>query len=443
MNPLAAIAADPLPLEWQRAARRLVAAGAAAIALALAGLLGWAWLAPLSGALVAAGVVKVDTNRKTVQHRDGGIVRDILVREGERVAAGQPLVVLDDARIDASFELTRSQIDAQRVRQSRLAAERAGAPAWTPPDELRRRAAAEPRLAEALARESALFQSRRAALDAQLRLVRQQLAEVGVEIGAREREHGSVLAALASMQDEVKLNRELYEQRYVNKTRVMGLERAAAEYGIKMDENRAELSQARQRGAELELRLATLRETAVQDAALELRDTAAKLVDLEEQLRAASDASARKVVVAPVAGRVLELRVSTPGGSIGPREPILDIVPDDGPLLVEARVGVDAIAELHAGLPGEVRLTAYRQRTTPLVEGRVVYVSPDALADRQSGAAYYLMHVELDRASLARAGAVLQPGMAAEVFVRTHERSAIEFLLEPLANAARRSLRER
>jgi HlyD family type I secretion membrane fusion protein len=389
-------------------------------------------------------VVKVDTNRKTVQHRDGGIVRDILVREGEHVAVGQPLVVLDDARIDASFELARSQIDALRVREKRLAAEREGAAQWSPPEDLRARLDAEPRLAEAFARDSALFAARRSALEAQLRLVRQQLGEVGVEIAAREREHASVRVALTSMQDEVKLNQELFEQRYVNKTRVMGLERNAAEYRIKMDDNRAELSQARQRGAELELRAASLRETAMQDAALELRDTAAKLVDLEEQLRAARDASQRKVVVAPVAGRVLELRVSTPGGSIGPREPILDVVPDDSPLLVEARVGVDAIAELHTGLASDVRLTAYRQRTTPLIEGKVVYVSPDALADRQTGAAYYLMHVELDRASLERAGpVVLQPGMAAEVFVRTHERSAIEFLLEPLVNAARRSTRER
>jgi HlyD family type I secretion membrane fusion protein len=200
---------------------------------------------------------------------------------------------------------------------------------------------------------------------------------------------------------------------------------------------------ARQRIAELQLRSVSLHETFVQDATSELRDVTARIVELEEQARAAGDARQRQVVRAPVAGRVLDLRVTTAGGSIGPRDPILDIVPDDDPLLIEARVAVDAIAELRAGASTDVRLTAYRQRTTPLITGRVTYVSPDALADRQTGAAYYLMHVELDRASLEKAGPIaIQPGMGAEVFVRTHDRTPIEFLLEPLLNAARRTLRE-
>jgi HlyD family type I secretion membrane fusion protein len=248
---------------------------------------------------------------------------------------------------------------------------------------------------------------------------------------------------MASMREELALNQTLLAQQFVNRTRVMQLERNAAEYQSRLDANRAELAQARQRAAELELRASSVRESFMQDAAAELRDTGAKRIELEEQLKSARDAAERKLVIAPVAGRVLDLRVATAGGAIGPRDPILDIVPDDAPLLIEARVGVDAIAELHAGASTDVRLTAYRQRTTPLISGKVVYVSPDALIDRQTGAAFYLMHVELDRASLAKSGSVaVQPGMGAEIFVHTHDRTAIEFLLEPLVNAARRSLRE-
>jgi len=233
------------------------------------------------------------------------------------------------------------------------------------------------------------------------------------------------------------------EQRFVNRTRVMQLKRNVAEYQSRIDANEAELAHARQRGSDLEQRLASLRETFAQNAAAEQRDASAKIVELEEQWRTARDLSQRMVVTAPVAGRVIDLRVTTRGGSIGPRDPILDIVPEDNPLHVEARVGVDAIAALHAGAHADVRLTAYRQRTTPLIGGTVAYVSPDALADRQTGAAYYLIQVRLDRASLAHAGAVaIQPGMGAEVFVRTDDRTAIEFLLEPLWNAGRRSLRE-
>jgi epimerase transport system membrane fusion protein len=438
----ASAANDPLLLAWCREGRRLIRAGVVAIACAAAALSAWCLFAPLGGALVANGLVKIDTNRKTVQHRDGGIVRDILVRDGDRVVAGQPLLILEDARVDAAFDLSQGQLDAGRIRQSRLTAESKGAVRWDTPAELRARLG-EPRVADAAAREASLFAARRAALDAQIRLVREQRVALDVEVAARARELDSLGKAMRSMRDELQLNQSLLDQQFVNRTRVMQIERNVAEYQSRMDHNQAELAVGTQRIADLELRSVAMHETFVQDATSELRDVTARIVELEEQTRSARDVSQRKVVRAPVAGRVLDMRVTTAGGSIGPRDPILDIVPDDSPLLVEARITVDAIAELHVGALTDVRLTAYRQRTTPLIEGKVTYVSPDAMADRQSGAAYYLMQVRLDRASLARAGAVeLQPGMGAEVFVHTHDRTASEFLVEPLLNAARRSLRE-
>lgn len=427
---------------WTAAARGVGRAGIAAIVLAVAGMIAWSVLAPLGGAIVALGLVKVDTNRKTVQHRDGGIVREILVREGDRVTAGQALVVLDDARIDAALEQTSSQLDAFRIRQSRLAAERALAASWRAPEAYRARAA-EPRLAEIVAREAALFTTRRSALDSQLRQLSGQIDEVAQEVAAREREGASVRLALEQMQEEVKVNEALLEQQFVNKTRVMALKRAAAEYQIKQGENAAELSRARRGATDLALRANTLRDAYVQEATTELRDVNGKLNDLEEQLRSARDASSRKTIVAPVSGRVVDLRLTTAGGTLGPRDPVLDIVPDNSPLLVDARVGVDAIGELRVGLPTDVRLTTYRQRDTPLITGKVVYVSADSLTDKQTGAPYFALHVELDRAALQQAGdlAVL-PGMGAEVFVRTSDRTAFDYLVEPLANAMRRAFRE-
>ena len=294
-----------------------------------------------------------------------------------------------------------------------------------------------------MAREAALFSTRRYALESQLRQLRGQVDEVAKEIAAREREGASVRLALEQMQEEVTVNEALLEQQFVNRTRVLGLKRAAAEYQIKEGENAAELSRARRGATDLELRASMLRDAYVQEATTELRDVNGKLIDLEEQLRTASDASARKLITAPVAGRVVDLRVSTAGGTIGPRDPVLDIVPDNSPLLIDARVGVDAIGDLHVGLPTDVRLTTYRQRETPLITGKVTYVSADSLTDRQTGAPYFAMHVELDRESLEQAGqlAVL-PGMGAEVFVRTRERSALDYLAEPLVNAIRRSFRE-
>lgn len=442
MNSVTTVSPADLGAQWTGAARSAGRWGVIAIVVALAAMLAWSVWAPLGGAIVAMGLVKVDTNRKTVQHRDGGIVREILVREGDRVQAGQPLVVLDDTRIDAALDQTSSQLDAWRLRQSRLDAERTMAPAWKVPETWRKRMA-EPRVADIVAREQALFSTRRGALDSQLRQLRDQIEEVQREIAGREQEGASIRTALAQMQEEVRVNEALAEQQFVNKTRVLGLQRALAEYQMKQGENAAELSRARRSATDLELRISTLRDNYAQEATTELRDVNGKLIDLEEQLRSARDASTRKLITAPVAGRVVDLKLTTAGGTLGPRDPVLDIVPDDSPLIVDARVGVDAIADLRVGLPTDVRLTTYRQRNTPLITGKVVYVSADALADRQNGAPFYAVHVELDRASLEHAGNLaVQPGMGAEIFVRTRDRSAFDYLAEPLVNAMRRSMRE-
>lgn len=438
------VPAAPVDLSsrWARSASRLVVAGSAAIGLAVLAMAAWMMFAPLSGSIVSVGIVKVDTNRKTVQHRDGGIVRDILVREGDRVTAGQPLIVLDDTRVDASLDLTSSQLDAHRIRAARLNAERDLAAAWKLPDALRPRAK-DPRVAELLAREQALFASRRGALDSQTRLVRDQIAEVSREVASRERGAESVRQAIASMQEEVRVNEQLMDQQFVNKTRVMGLKRAVSEYEIKLNDNDAELSKARQRISDLQIRLASLRDGYVQEASTELRDLNGKMIEAEEQLRSARDMSQRKVIAAPVAGRVVDLRVTTAGGTVGPRDPLLDIVPDGSPLLVEAKVPVDAIGELHVGLPTDVRLTTYKQRSSKLIDGKIVYVSADSLVDRQTGAPYYVVHVELSPESLAASGhPTVQPGMGAEIYVRTRERTPLDYLLEPLLNASRRSFRE-
>lgn len=445
-SPSVAVATPPagtdLGSTWTANASAAVRWGVIATVLAVGGFFAWTSFAPLAGSVVAMGLVKVDTNRKTVQHRDGGTVQRILVREGEAVRAGQLLIELADTRVDATLDQARAQFDAMRLRQSRLTAERDFAPAWRVPEAWRQRLG-EPRVAEVIAREQGLFATRRSALDAQMRQMRGQVEEVAREIAAREREAESVRIALQHMREEVQVNEALMEQQFVNKTRVLGLRRAAAEYEMKAGENAAELSRAKRSAADLELRISALRDGYAQEASTELRDVSNKIVELEEQLRTASDASSRQQIVAPVAGRVVDLRVTTPGGAIGPRDPIMDIVPDDAPRMVEARVAVDAVGDLRNGLHADVRLTPYRQRDTPLIDGKLVYVSADSLTDRQSGAPYFVIHVELDRASLEKAGnPVVSPGMGAEVFVRTRERSALDYLLEPLVNATRRSFRD-
>lgn len=442
-SPGTAATGPDLTYDWQRMARSVIWLGLGAALLAIGAMLAWLVLAPLSGSVVAMGMVKVDTNRKTVQHRDGGIISAINVHEGERVAAGQVLVELDDSRIDATLSQASNQLDAMRIRKSRLLAERDLRATWTAPGEFRDRDA-DKRLAEIIGRESSIFTTRRNALDSQLRQLGAQAEQASREVAARQRESASIQIALKYMQEEVAVNESLVKENFVNKTRVMGLQRQVAEYEIKQGENAAELASARRSSADLSLRIDALRDTYLQEASTELRDVSSKIVDLEEQLGAIRDTSERKQITAPVAGRVVDLRVTTVGGTLGPRDPVLDIVPDDAPLLVEARVPIDAVAELRIGQPADVRLTAYPQRETPLIDARIVYISADALTDRHTGAPYFAVHAELDRNSLTQAGdLVVSPGMGAELFVRTRERTTLDFLLEPLVDAMRLSLRER
>ncbi len=428
--------------QLQGALRALGVTGAAVILIGFVGTAAWATLAPLSGSIVATGIVKVDSNRKTVQHRDGGIVSEILVHEGQEVAQGQPLILLDDARIDSSFDLLRSQLDAELIRRMRLSAERDYAAEWSPPPEVGTRQS-DARVAEMLRRERGIFAARRQALESQTSLTRREIEQVDAEVDARQHQDASASAAIKLMDEEVAANEALLSGNFINRTKVMTLQRAAAEYRMRQSDNLAELAKARQRKSQLELKIVSVRETYATESNSELRDTASKLVDIEERLRAARDAAERKIITAPVAGRVVDLHVTTPGSPIGPREPVLDIVPRDNLLIVEAHVPLDAISELRQGMRAEVRLTAYKQRTTPLVEGRVTYVSADALSEKQGTAPHFVTYIELSKASLDAAGSLdLHPGMAAEVYIKTSERTALDYFLEPIVVSIRRAFRD-
>jgi HlyD family type I secretion membrane fusion protein len=216
-----------------------------------------------------------------------------------------------------------------------------------------------------------------------------------------------------------------------------------ADYQARQGEHLAEVAKARQKKTDLELRILSLKNNYVQTAADELKDSSNKIADLMERLRPSEDEARRQNIVAPVAGRVVGLQVHTVGAVLAPREPLLDIVPKDSPLLVEAKVGVDSINELHEGMEAEVRLTAYQQRTTPLVKGTVNYVSPDRLVDKEINAPYYTVTIALSAASLKDAGQIrLQPGMGAEVYIQTRARTALDYVLEPVTDSMRRAFRE-
>ena len=442
------MSAAPLPEHAHRALERaldprpLVRLGLGVVLAVAAGAGAWAALAPLSGAVIAPGFVKIDLNRKVVQHQEGGIVREIRVRDGERVRQGQTLVVLDDVRVDATLDTLSTQLVAERAKSARLAAEAAYAAKPAFPADIARRAD-ELKVAETLERERALFQTRRASVESQVALLRRQIREIEGEAAALNDQIAAEARALGLQREELKANEELARQNYVQKTRVLTLQRAVAEYEARHGEHRAELAKARQRASELDLRIVAAQNAYKQQAIDEMKDATAKIFDLEERLRPSRDAAERQQVLAPIAGEVVGLRVFTPGAAVGPREVLMEIVPEEKVLIVEARIRPEDINSVRSGSQAEIRLTAYKQRTTPLVHGEVTYVSGDRMVDEQTKQAYYVVHVNVARAALEQAGNLrMQAGMPAEVFIRTDSRTTFDYLAAPVTSYLRRAARE-
>jgi HlyD family type I secretion membrane fusion protein len=400
---------------------------------------GWAVFAPLSGAVIAPGYVKVDLNRKVVQHQEGGIVRAIRVRDGDKVKEGQELLLLDDVRIDAQLDLLRTQLDGELTKAARLEAERSYATKPKFPKEL----AEQPRLAEIIERENALFRARRDAVETQVAVLRTQIKESAQEAAALNEQITAEEKALQLQKAELEANERLLAQGYVQKTRILTLQRAVAEYEARFGEHKAEQSKARQRTSELELRILTMKNQYAQTASDELKDTTTRIFDLEERIRPSKDAAARQKIVSPIAGEVVGLKVFTAGSVIGPRDVIMEIVPEEKRLIVEARIRPDDINYVRPGSAADIRLTAFKQRTTPLVYGSVIYVSGDRMTDQQTGTAYYTVHVDVTDRALTEAGNLhLTAGMPAEVFIRTDERSALDYLFAPVTAYLRRGMRE-
>jgi HlyD family type I secretion membrane fusion protein len=413
------------------------------VLLPLAAVLGlvalWSATAPLSGAVVAGGQVKVELNRKTVQHQEGGIVRQILVRDGERVRAGQPLVVVGDVRSDAELSLLQDQLRAARIRAARAQAEAALQSRFSAPADL----AGRPEAAEHLAREHALFAARRRTLDEQIGALEQQIHDAHAQAGALEAQIAATETSAKLSAEEVEMNNKLVREGFVNRTRLLGLQREASDYVARVGEYRSELALARQRAGDLQARIAQARNQYQQQAADELKEASAKVRELEERLRPSQDQVERQMVRSPVDGEVMSMRVSAVGEVVGPREPILDVVPEHEKLVVEARIHPQDIDHVHKDAPAEVRLSAFDARTVPLLPARVTFVSPDRVADPDSAESWFVATVEVDAASLKNFPQVhLHAGMPAELFVTTPQRTLFQYLTKPLVLFSNRAMRE-
>ncbi len=407
---------------------------------ALAVLAAWSALAPLAGAVVAPAQLRVEYKRKTVQHQEGGTVREVLVRDGQAVHAGDPLIIIRDLRQDAELSLLQDQWYAASARAARVGAESRFEAHFEAPPVLSSDAAAAP----SIARESVLFATRKQALDQQVALLQVQSQQAQAQALALQAQAEATRASGTLSEEELSINEALVSQGFINRTRMIGLQRVAADYKARAEQVRSELALARQHVAELQSREAQLRLTYQSQANDELKDAAARVRELDQRLRPSRDQADRLTVRAPVDGTVMSLRVAAPGAIVAPREPLLDIVPQHEKLVVDARIEPQDIEHVAVGGLADVRLTSADARNAPLLPARVSFVSADRVSEPASGKSWFEVTVEVDAAALRGHPSAmrLQAGMPAEVFVTTGSRTLLEYLGKPLRMFWFRALRE-
>jgi HlyD family type I secretion membrane fusion protein len=435
-------AAGTVPLP-DHGARGSILAGSVVMAAFFAGLGGWAAVAPLHSAVVAPAIVKVEGNRKAVQHLEGGIVRELRVQEGDRVTAGQVLLVLDDTQARGAVELLSQQHVELRVHQARLLSEQAEAASMQLPDDVRARMQ-EPEVARIAQAQAALFRTRRTVLLGQIAVMEQKIAQAREQITGSEGQLAAQRQQLGSIRGELTGLQVLFKRGYVPRQRMLELERGASALEGQVVQSEVNIVKLRQSVEELGLQMAQLKVDRMAQIAAELRELQVRLIEVEPRLEVAREALKRAVVTAPVSGAVVGLSAFTVGGVIAPGERIMEIVPDHGDLGIEATLNVEDQKDVRPGMQVEVHLIAYKQRTSPVVPGTVVRVSADRLTDQRTGIGYYLAHIKVAPQDLARVpSAQLAPGMPVTAIIPTGARTALDYLLQPLTDTFNRGLREK
>jgi len=394
-------------------------------------------------AVVAPAFVKVDLNRRPVQHLEGGIVRAVLVRDGQRVSAGEPVLILGDVGVEADRNRLDYRVNVERAAVARLEAEQTLAKTLVFPEELLGAAGQDERVKQALMKEKTLFETRRSSLASEVALMRTQRERVEQEIVALRAQIKQAEGALALQQKYFESNQRLVQSGFIAQTRIEQIEGAVMDYAAKLEQQRSELARAAQRLVDTDLKIRSAENQYTQAASDQLKVTAARLGEIEQEQRKSGDAAARQVVTAPASGEVIDLKFTSPGAVVRPGEPIAEIVPSDAKLMIEAQIRPEDISNVHLDQNARIKFTSFKYRNTTMVTGKTTYVSADRLLDRATNLPYYSVMILADVDSIKSAGELkLQAGMPAEVYIEGSQQTALQYLMEPLTSTFRKAGRQ-
>jgi epimerase transport system membrane fusion protein len=431
-------ASEKLPTS-DKGYRRL---GFGILLIALGGFVLWSVTASLAIAVVAPGSVSIESFKRTVQHLEGGIVRELLVEDGDKVQAGDTLLVLSDTQARSQLEIARSQYLINRAMEARLLAEQEGAEMMVIPEDIKD--ADNPRVQQVIAVQQSLFTARRQSLISTLESLDEQIIQMQEQIDGLEQRISVNTQRISSLRSEAEDFRSLYREGLGDNQRLRELERQVLQYEGDNAEFRANIAQLRSQISENRMQKEIQQQEFQKEVGEQLREAQAQIAQAEEQIVSLSDQVERTVITAPVSGTVVGRQVHTVGAVIRGGDTIMDVVPSDDGFVVEARIPTRDIDNIYMGQFAEIRFSAFNQRLTDVIDGEVIHVSADSFEDEATGQQYYRARVRVTEEGYTQMNEHMQllSGMPAEVMIRTGERTFASYIAKPITDMLARALRE-
>lgn len=448
MNLLAPIVEPDVPQGPLDDPKRDIRIGTGIVVFFFVILLGWAALAPLDAAVPAQGVIAVSGNRQAVQHREGGVVTAINVREGQRVNAGDVLVEMAAPDLRAQERALTSDYLINLAQRARLMAERAGQRDFAPPAEFASLSEEDrPLAAQAMQLQRAQLSARLNSMSAQQSVLGQRSAQLGEQQSGYSQQILSLREQQRLLADEIGGLRKIQEKGFASENRIRALERALADLKGREAAMTAEIARAGQGKGETRMQSVSIQSSALEQVATELRDTQARLSDVLPKLIAVREQLQRARVRAPASGQVVGLSVFTVGGVVSPGQTLMEIVPDNRTLVIQAQISPAAADDVYRGQTAQIRFVSVNDQTLPLLSGTVQTISADSFNDEKSGQSFFRAEIEVPPEQLSKVrGALgrgdLRPGLPVEVLLNVRKRTALQYALEPLTRNFWRSLRE-